>query len=140
MDERDERPFGARSWLLVDEPNTPLSQMAERRTNVIHPQRDVMQARTAALEKTGDWRLRRSGFEQFERSVSDRHEMRTDVLGLDFFRSVDVEAKAIAKERKGRPNIAYRDPDMVENDFHYSGQWSVVCGFSIFSRISELAE
>jgi hypothetical protein len=51
--------------------------------------------------------------------------MRADVLGLDFFRRVDIETKTIAKERERRPNIAYRDPDVVEDGLHYSGQWSV---------------
>jgi hypothetical protein len=54
--------------------------------------------------------------------------MRADVLGLDFFRRVDIETKTIAKERERRPNIAYRDPDVVEDGLHYSGQWSVVSG------------
>jgi hypothetical protein len=133
MDERHERTFGPGSRLLIDQANTALSQVPQGSANVIHPQRNVMQAGTTALEKTGNRRFRSGGFEQLERRVSHRQEMRPHMLGFDIFRSVDIEAKTIAKERERRPNIAYRDPDVVEDSLHYSGQWSVVSP-SVFSR------
>jgi hypothetical protein len=128
VNERHECTFSSRSRLLVDETNTSLSQVPQSSTNILHPQRNVVQAWTPALEKTGNWRFRRGGFEQLECRISNWHKMRADVLGFDFFRCVDIETKTIAKERERRPNIAYRDPDVVEHGLHYSGQWSVVSG------------
>jgi hypothetical protein len=66
VNERHERTFSARSRLIVNETNTALSQVPQGSANVIHPQRNVVQARTTAREKAGNWRFRRGGFKQLE--------------------------------------------------------------------------
>jgi hypothetical protein len=80
MNERYERAFGSLSWLFVNESNTASSQMSERGANVIDAQGDVVQSRPAPIEKPGDGRFWRGGLEQLQRRLSNRHEMRTDVL------------------------------------------------------------
>ena len=50
VDERDQRAFGAAPRLLVDEPDAAGLELRERRVDVVHAQRDVVQARTAFIE------------------------------------------------------------------------------------------
>ena len=79
MNERDQRAFGARPRLLIDQPHAARLQLRQRRGDVVDPQRDVVQPGPALLDVFRDRRIRRGGLEQFELTDSpDRHEMRAD--------------------------------------------------------------
>ncbi len=54
MNERDERAFGARTRLFVDQPHAFGFQLIERRADVVHAQRDVVQAGAALLDVLRD--------------------------------------------------------------------------------------
>src|SRR5438034_11823618 len=66
VDERHERALRARAWPLVDEPSAAGPELRKRRVDVVHSQRDVMQARTAVRDVLRDGRIRRRRLEQFE--------------------------------------------------------------------------
>ena len=45
-------------------------------------------------------------------------ERRADALRRDLLAGLDVQAQHVPEERKGRLQIAHRDPDVIENGFH----------------------
>jgi hypothetical protein len=118
MNERHECSLRPRSRLLVNEPNPTLAQLSKRSANVLDPQRDVVQTRSATIEKARDGRFRRRGLEQLESGFSNRYEMRPNVLRSNFFGRIDFQAEAIAEKGEGRSQIAHSNPDMVENSLH----------------------
>lgn len=122
MNERHECPLRPRSRLLVNEPNPTLAQLSKRSANVLDPQRDVVQTRSTTIEKARNGRFRCRGLEQLEGGFSNRHEMRPNVLRSNFFGRIDFQAEAIAEKSEGRSQIAYSNPDMVENSLHSSRQ------------------
>ena len=51
VNERDQRPFGPRPGVLVDEPYTAHLEFGDNRLDVLDAERDVMQTRTTLLDK-----------------------------------------------------------------------------------------
>ena len=119
MDERDERAFGARPRLLVDQPDAARLQLRERRRDVVDAQRDVMQAGPALLEVLRDRRIRRRRLEQLERRLRRRGmkcaRTRCDATSS---RRLDLEPERVAIERQRRVEIADGDADVIEDGFH----------------------
>ena len=66
VDERDQRPFGARPRLLVDQPDAARLELRQRGVDVLDAQRDVMEAGPALLDVFRDRRVGRGRLEQFE--------------------------------------------------------------------------
>ena len=119
VDERDERAFGAGARLLVDELAPRCLQLRQRRVDVVHPQRDVVQARAALLDVLRDRGVRAPSPPEARASVrSDRNEMRAHALRRDLFGRLDLEAERIAIERQRRAEIFDGDADVVEDGFH----------------------
>ena len=118
VDERDEPVFGARARRLVDEPRPALLQLRERGVDVVHPQRDVVQAGTALLHVLRDCGIRRCRLEKFELGLAHRDEMRAHALRCDFLGRFDLEAQGIAIERQRRRQILHGDSDVIQNGFH----------------------
>ena len=90
-------------------------QLRQRRGDVVDPQRDVVQARPALLHVLRDRRIGRGRFEQLERRLADRHEMRADALRRDLLGRFDLEAERVAIERQGGGEIGDGDADVIES-------------------------
>ena len=58
MDEGHDGAVGARPGFLIDEPDMALSQLGQGPADVVHAQRDVMQAGPAPLDKSRDGGIR----------------------------------------------------------------------------------
>jgi hypothetical protein len=54
VDERHHRALGPWTRVLVDQPDAAPTQILERRLDVVHPQRHVMQARPTPLQEPSD--------------------------------------------------------------------------------------
>ena len=61
MNEGDQRALGTGSWRLVDQSNPTRLQMCQRSVDVVHPQRDVMDARPPLREESRNRRRRIGG-------------------------------------------------------------------------------
>ena len=118
VDERHGGALGAGPGFFVDEADVALPQFGQRRTNVVDPQRDVMQSRTARLEKFRNRRIRRGRLQQLERRRPRGHELRADALRGHVFSRPDVQPQRIAKERQRRLQVLHRDADMIQDRFH----------------------
>lgn len=118
MDEGDQGSVCARSGGLVDETDAARSELRERRRDVVHAQRNVMQARTAAGHILRDRRVRCRRLEQLEGRLPRRDEVRTHALGLDVFRRLDLEPEGVAVERERFADVGDGDADMVQDRFH----------------------
>jgi hypothetical protein len=44
--------------------------------------------------------------------------LRTNVLGLDLFRGIDVDAEGVAKKREGLAEVFDGNADVIENGLH----------------------
>ena len=66
-----------------------------------------------AIGESGGGRL-----EHFERRLSRVQECRADALRRDLLAGLDVQAQHVLEERKGRLQIAHRDPDVIQDRFH----------------------
>ena len=100
VNERDERSFGARPGLFVDEAHALRFQMIERGTNVLDAKSDVVQAGPALVDVFRDRRIGRRGLEQLERRLTRRNEVRAHTLRRDVFGHLDVQAERIAIKRE----------------------------------------
>ena len=100
MHERDQRASApARGSSSIS--RTPFSfSRASAACDVVDAQRDVVNARAALLDVSGDRRISGRRFEQLERRLADRDEMRAHALRRDFLRRLDLEAERIAIERE----------------------------------------
>ncbi len=110
MHERDQRPFGAGTRRLVDQPDAGRLQLGQRRVDVIDRERHVMQPGAALLEELRDRRLGRGGLEQFEQAFTGRQEVRAHLLAGDELVVRRPAARAVAVERGRRGRIATAMP------------------------------
>ncbi len=118
VNERHLRALGARTRLLVHEAHAARLQVRQDRADVLHAQRDVMDARPALLDELRDRGIGRGRFEQFERGRPDRDEMGPDTLRLHLLRRFDLEAERVAIEGERVVDVLHRDPHMIEDSFH----------------------
>src|SRR6266545_2568815 len=107
---------GAR--LIVDQPRAPRLELRDRRIDVVHTKRDVMDARAALLDVLRDRRLGRCGLQQLELRFADRHEMRAHVLRRHVFGWLHVEPERVPVKRERRSEIFHGDADVVEDGLH----------------------
>ena len=118
VNERDQRAFGARPRLLVDQPDAARLQVRERRVDVVDAQRDVMQAGAALLDELGD---RRIGAVASSSSSVDcpvgrkcaRTRWRRNLLAAP-----RPQAERVAKNASAACRSLDRDADVIENGFH----------------------
>ena len=68
-----------------------------------------------AIGESGDGR-----FEKLEAGFADRDEVRAHLLRRDVFGRFDVQAERVAIERERGVEILHRDPDVIENGFHFT--------------------
>ena len=118
VDEGDQRVLGAGPRLLVDQPGAARLELRQRGVDVVHAQRDVVQARAALVGVLRDRRIGRGRFEQFQLGLADRQEMRAHALRGDLFGRFDLEAERVAIERERRREILHRDADVIEDSLH----------------------
>jgi hypothetical protein len=118
MDEGHQRLLGAGPRLAVDQPRAARLELSERGVDVVHSERDVVQAWTALVGVLGDRRVGRGRFEQLELGVADGNEMRAHALRADLFRRFDLEAERVAVERERCRQIGDRDADVIEHSLH----------------------
>ena len=118
MDERDERPFGARPRFAVDQTNAARAEMRQRRADVVDAQRDVVKSRTALADVGRNRRVRSSCLEQLQRRAAHR-----DARALT--RSVATSSgastsspRASAVEGQRLVDVLNSDADVVEDGFH----------------------
>jgi hypothetical protein len=79
--EGDQRACSARSRRTVHHLNASTAQVVSDRRDVIDPQSDVMQPRSATFKKLGDytWSCRR---QELESTVTHRHHLLVEAIGL----------------------------------------------------------
>ena len=118
VNERDERAFGSRPRLFVDEPRAAALELRQRRRDVVHAQRDVVQPGAALLDVLRDRRVRRRRLQKLEARVAHGHEAGAHSLRDDVLGRLDLEAERIAIERQRGVQVAHGDADMVQNGFH----------------------
>ena len=110
MDERDERTFGARPRLLVDQPDAARLELRQRGADVVDAQGDVMEPGPRLLDVPRDRRIGRGRLEQLERRLADRHEMGAHPLRGDLLGRLDLEAERVAVERQRRLEVSTAMP------------------------------
>ena len=118
MDERDQRVLRPGPRLGVDQADAARLELLERGANVLDPQRDVVEARTALLDVFRDRRVRRRRLEQFERRAADGNVARADALRDNLLRRPDLETERVAVERQRLLDVLHRDADVIEHGFH----------------------
>jgi hypothetical protein len=118
VDEGDDGALGARPRLLVDQADAARLQLRQRRADVVHPQRHVMQPGTALVGEPGDWRIGRRRFQQLQRGAAGGDEVRTHALRGDFLGADDVEAERVAVEGQRGVDVLHRNTDVIEDGFH----------------------
>ena len=127
MNERHQRAFRSGPRRFIDEPDAPRFELREGRSDVVHPERDVVDAGASFLEVLRDGRIGGHRFEKLElRAVvlvrpADRKEVCSDALRRHFFGRLDFEAERVTIEREGSLNVFDGDPDVVEDGFHELG-------------------
>ena len=118
MNERHQGVFGSGPWLVVDEPRAPGFEVREGRMDVLHAQRDVMQAGPSLPDVFRDRRFRCGRFQQLELRFTDRHEMRAHALGRHILGRLDLQTQRVAIKRQRRRQVLHRDADMIEHSLH----------------------
>ena len=118
MDERHQRPVRAGPRFGVDQPYVPRGQLRQRRAQVRHAQRDVVQARSATGQEAGNRRVRRRGFEQFQRCRAGVEHVRPDALRRHLLRALHVETERVAVEGQRLVEALHRNADVIEDGFH----------------------
>jgi hypothetical protein len=88
--------------------------------DVLHAERDMVQAGPAPVDEPGDRRLGGGRLEQFERRGSHVQEARADVLRSHVLGRRHLEPQHVAEESQRRRQIAHRDADMIDPHFHRS--------------------
>ena len=89
-------------------------QLLERGADVVHPQRDVVETRTAPPQKPQSANRARS-LQQLEAAFSRRDKVRT--LTRHVLRRVHL-TKSVPIETQRRVEIRDRDANVIENSFH----------------------
>ena len=118
VDERDQRAFRARPRRLVDQPHALRLQLRQRRRDVVDAQRDVVDAGPALLDVLRDRRIGRRRFEQLERRLADRNEVRAHPLRRHLLGRLDLEPERVAIERQRRVEVLDRNADVIEPRLH----------------------
>jgi hypothetical protein len=122
VNEGDQRALGTRARLLVDQADAARAQVRQRRLDVVDPQCHMVQAGAPLVDELRDRRVGRRRLEHLERRRPGIQERRADPLRPNLLAGLDVEAEHVLEERKGSRQIAYRDPDVVQDGFHqFSG-------------------
>ena len=119
MDEGHHCTFGPWSRVLVDEPHPAFAQLPQRRVDIFHSERNVMQPGAARADELRDRRIRRRRLEHLEGRLPGFEERRPNTLRRNVFRRLDVQTQHVLEERKGSLQIAHRDPDVVQDGFHF---------------------
>ena len=115
MDERDQRTFGAGPRLLVNEPHAARLQPIEHGADVVHAQRDVVNAGTALLDIFRDGGVAGRRLEQLDGGLADRNEPCAHPLRGDLLGRLDVESKCIPKKGERLVDILDRNSHMVQD-------------------------
>ena len=104
---------------LVHEPDAALLQVRQRRVDVGHAQRDVVQAGARAVRGTSrsatwaPWPRAARAPRRWRAARSARAPTATARL-----RRLDVRPKRLAEEGRGLLQPLYRDPDVIQHDTH----------------------
>ena len=94
---------------------TPLRlEPRQRRRDVVHAQRDVVQARAPLLEISSQSASPRRRLEQLQRRFPGRDEVRPHPLRRDVLGRLDLEAERVAIEREGLVQVRDGDADVIE--------------------------
>ena len=107
-------PCGARPRLLVDQAHAVRLEPRQRRHDVVHAQRDVVQARSPLLEISGDRRVPAVASRSSSADFAGRDEVRPHPLRRDLFWRLDRQAERIAIEREGLFQLPDGDADVIE--------------------------
>jgi hypothetical protein len=119
VNERDEGALRAWPGSLVNEPDTVRAQFRDRRLDIFHAKRDVMQTGTAPLEVFGHGGVGAYSFEQLQCGFADRDEMRPYALRRDLLRGMDRQAEPVAVEGQRLIQSFDDDGDVIQYGFHW---------------------
>jgi hypothetical protein len=92
--------------------------LRQRRAQVVHAQRDVVQPRSPPGQKAGNRRIGGRGFEEFERRAAGVEQVRPDPLGDHVLGPLDLEAQRVAVEGQRLVEALHCDADVVEHRLH----------------------
>jgi hypothetical protein len=113
----DQRTFGARPRLLIDESHAARLQLIEHGTEVAHAQRDVVNTGPALLDVFRDSRVAGRRLEQLDGRFAHGNEMRADPLRRNLLGELHVETERVPEKGERLIDVLNRDTDMVEYRF-----------------------
>ena len=110
MDEGDSTAPRADPGLLIDQPVSPRAALGQRPIEVGNPVADMVNARSAPLEKFGDGAFGRARFQQLD--LGGAQGKRDDVRAIGSFRRMRRDAEHVAIEWQRGFDAFDRDTDM----------------------------
>lgn len=121
MKKGDSLSFRAHARRVVNEANATLATTSEGVIEIGYGEADMMDARTAAIEKARDRRVGRRGLEELDELRSGRESGDTGAIGI--LERMVIQSEEIAIEGKHLVDRTHGDADVRDARSTTSGGW-----------------
>ena len=112
MDKSHQSPVGALPGSFIDELYPGGLQFRHRGVDILHFQGQVVEALSLVFQELGHRAIRGGGQEQFQVAFPDLDEAHLDLLGVNYFLALQLQAKIFGIEFFRGIQILHRDSQM----------------------------
>lgn len=112
MNEGNLRSVGAGTRVLVDEPETGLSQSVDFSLEIVDLQADMVNTGAPLLNEFRDWAVRRRRFQKLNLCLTDVKRGQPDFLIADLFNFIGFPPQNQGENASGRAQVFDRDADV----------------------------